>query len=488
MKTKLLIGLLLVAALAGGWWVGGLQPQPAQDPVRPIAPPSARADSPPAVAPPPGLAGKLRHLRSAVVVDGGREPSSPRTTRSMTGRNGWEYHRNDFDFGAGLARQGQTSEAIRFYADALRLGPLSEQQRFTAYCRLCAMRLAIGAVTAGRDDCVAALRLRGDHPLPHLLLGDSMVAQNRWTEALREYDRGLSKKDADRVHLDLRLHRGRLYYDAGHTEAAAEDFETAIALADSPRRRAAAYFGRALALEALGQTERAIADLDSAIRGNADLAAAYGSRGALYARQGRVELAQWDFQEALRRDAGTVLPLVHAAALRQQSGEHELAMADLSRVLATATAPEVAALAQQRRALSLLSLGRTEEALRALEAALHVAPDDGSLLAWQYHAAARLGRGGKLASMAERLPAPWPRLLALAALGTLPVDQALAQVDSLPSGERSPATAQILFHGALAAARSGQAQRARDLLARARDAAPADLPERWAAAEELGKR
>lgn len=485
MKTKLLIGLLLAAALAGGWWAGGMQLQPSHDPVQPMARRAPVSDGQPSVAPPAGLAGKLRHLRSAEMVASSQEPPKTRATRGVPGRNDWQHHKNDFEFGAQLAQRGDASEAIHFYVDALRLGPLSDQQRFNAHCQLCALRIAVGAVSAGHDDCLTASRLRGDHPLPHLLLGDSLMTQGQWGAALREYDRGLGKKDAEGVHFDLRLHRGRLNYDIGRFEAAAADFEAAIALAESSRRRAAAYFGRGLALEALGQTERAIADLDSTIRGNPGLAAAYGSRGALYARQGRGELALWDFQEALRRDTGTVLPLIHAAALRQLRGEHDLALADLSRALAVAKTPELAALAQHRRALSLLYRDRAEEALRALEAALTIAPDDGALLVWQFHAAARLGRNGRLAGVAERLPAPWPRLLAQVALDAMPVDLALSGVNDLPAAERAIAATQILFHGALAAARAGRVAQARDLLARATETAPPDLPERWAAAEEL---
>ena len=84
----------------------------------------------------------------------------------------------------------------------------------------------------------------------------------------------------------------------------------------------------------IGRFDRAIADLDEAIRLDPNFAVAYNNRGDAYRQKGELERAIADFNEALRLDPNITPAYTLRGLAYEKKGELERARADYSTALA----------------------------------------------------------------------------------------------------------------------------------------------------------
>ena len=90
-------------------------------------------------------------------------------------------------------------------------------------------------------------------------------------------------------------------------------------------------FDKALAALELGQYERAIEDLNEAIRLDPQYANAYGHRGSAYGKLGQYEWAIEDFDEAIRLDPQYAEAYNNRGLAYRNLGQQELADRDFAK-------------------------------------------------------------------------------------------------------------------------------------------------------------
>ena len=192
---------------------------------------------------------------------------------------------------------------------------------------------------AGRTDEAIAVWTRygvaaGDHPEPHIWLGEVRAARDELPEALAAFDRAL-KLVPDNV--EVRFQRTRIHRWLGHIEEAAATMRTLVARypdrADLRRELAAALFANreyaeAATLWAQVRRERP-GDADAELREIASRAYASGSPEALR-----------DAAAYLERYPNNLLALYMLADLAESGGRKEEALGYLKRVLALETTPK----------------------------------------------------------------------------------------------------------------------------------------------------
>jgi tetratricopeptide (TPR) repeat protein len=138
-----------------------------------------------------------------------------------------------------------------------------------------------------------------------------------------------------------RLYRGAARMKLGDTIMASADYQEAIKHYDSaidPKEpNALELYRRAAALDALGQTDRALNDYSEAIRVNPKDPLAFLGRGVLFAgRQRLYERAIDDFDKVLVLAPSSVDGLMHRGDAYSQMGKFGPALADLDRAVALA--------------------------------------------------------------------------------------------------------------------------------------------------------
>jgi len=114
----------------------------------------------------------------------------------------------------------------------------------------------------------------------------------------------------------------------------------------------------------LGESARAVAELETAVALLPDLAPAWTDLGLAEARLGRTKAARTHLQKGAALDPGAAAPLVNLARLQAADGEREAALLTLRRALTCAVVPPEAHL---QIALLLEEAGRPAEAATHLE-------------------------------------------------------------------------------------------------------------------------
>jgi len=89
----------------------------------------------------------------------------------------------------------------------------------------------------------------------------------------------------------------------------------------------AAYHNRSVAYNRKGEYDRAIADLDEAIRLDPKFALAYNNRGVAYKNKGELDRAITDFDEAIRLNPKYALPHDNRGNAYKNKGEYDRAIA-----------------------------------------------------------------------------------------------------------------------------------------------------------------
>jgi len=138
--------------------------------------------------------------------------------------------------------------------------------------------------------------------------------------------------------------------------------------------QAIALTNRGRAYDAIGQSERALADLTRAIELNANSAAAFSNRSDVYYSKGDYERAIADATRAIELDPTVAIFFNARGMAYADKGEHDRAIADYARAIAL---DPTFAFALYRRGVAYLKTGKRDLARADIEKALQLAPDDG---------------------------------------------------------------------------------------------------------------
>ena len=163
----------------------------------------------------------------------------------------------------------------------------------------------------------------------------------------------------DELTADERINRGNTYYHLGRCGDALLDFDAVLETELLP----AALYGRALAHQARGRHEEALAAYATLLELQPMHAGAAYNRGNLYRDMGDSELAISDYSRAILLDDGLAEAYNNRGLLELDAGNREAALADFARAVAEGSSRE----ARANRAALLMEDGRAAEALEDLE-------------------------------------------------------------------------------------------------------------------------
>jgi lipoprotein NlpI len=124
--------------------------------------------------------------------------------------------------------------------------------------------------------------------------------------------------------------RGIAYARKGQYDRAIEDLDQAIRL--NPNY-AVAFSNRGLAYARKDQYDRALEDLDQAIRLNPNYAAAFNNRGSAYSAKGDLDRAIADYREAIRLDPKIAAAFNNRGFAYSWKGDLDRAIADHSEAI-----------------------------------------------------------------------------------------------------------------------------------------------------------
>ncbi len=124
---------------------------------------------------------------------------------------------------------------------------------------------------------------------------------------------------------EMHLRLGNAAYESGEYERAIQDLDEAIRL---DPQYAFAYNNRGIAYRLLGQYNRAIQDYDEAIRLDPQYADAYYNRGVAYYNLGQYERAIQDWDEAIRLDPQYALAYNNRGIAYANLGQYEREIED----------------------------------------------------------------------------------------------------------------------------------------------------------------
>ena len=344
-------------------------------------------------------------------------------------------------------RAGRLQSAIAVYEDLLRADPSDADVM---------QRLGVALAQVGRHEEGAfllsgSLEVEPDRPSVLLNLGRALHALGREEEALRSCDRALAL-DANlaaghRLRSTLLSALGRrdeALASSGQAvrlapRDAASHVELGIGLAGAGRLQdALRCFERAVELDPnliaaqlnlatlaaqLKQHDRVLRSLDAAIALQPQRADFYNNRGNALKELGRLPEALQSYATALALDPKNLETLHNRAVLRSLLGQYAEALRDYDELIARHEPPQAAD--QIGRGAALVALGRHEEALAPLDAAIAALPNDAephiqrgvALLRLNRHAEALVSFDRALALRADLPEVLNNRGVALAALG-----------------------------------------------------------------------
>lgn len=219
---------------------------------------------------------------------------------------------------------------------------------------------ALQSMKLGPDEVALARLTRG---AARYALGESVIADDDYGEALKHYDGEIDPRNPDALTL---YRRGASFEGLGQTDKALQDFTQAIKL-DSNRafayldrgvllatrtrdferaiddfnralelepRNVAAFIARGSAYNQLGRSGLAIADLDRAIALSPQNSEAYYHRGTAHYGLGQTGLSLQDYDSALRINPQNVAVLVDRAGIYAAQSRYDLAITDLDAAIA----------------------------------------------------------------------------------------------------------------------------------------------------------
>lgn len=160
------------------------------------------------------------------------------------------------------------------------------------------------------------------------------------------------------------------YWDDENPERQVRLYNESLAL--NPRD-GIVYLNRGIAYDALGETDKALADFEQAIRLKPKMAEAYNNRGYLRYKQGHYEQAIPDFDKAIELNPDYAQAYCSRGSAYGMLGKHERAMADIQSAI---DADPDYLWAYVNRAAYYLNMDRVSEAEEELKYVFEHDPDD----------------------------------------------------------------------------------------------------------------
>ena len=141
---------------------------------------------------------------------------------------------------------------------------------------------------------------------------------------------------------------------------------------DTPTRLAAAFNNRGVAYRYKGENDRALQDINQAIRLNPNAANHYNNRGIIYRMKGEYDRAINDYDEAIWLKNDYPAAFYNRAITYTEKGEYDKALSDFEIVLGFDAKN---AFALYGRGMARLKMGETEAASADIAAAKAIHPN-----------------------------------------------------------------------------------------------------------------
>jgi len=266
----------------------------------------------------------------------------------------------------------------------------------------------------------------------------------------------------------------------GDYERAIADLNEAIRL---DPKSAVAYNNRGSAYAFQGDIDRAIADFSEAIRLDPKFAAAYNNRGFAYLNQGRTDRAIADFDEAIRLDSKFADAYSNRGKLYQMQGNNDRAIADLSEAIRL---DPKSADAYYNRGLAYLYSGDLAKALADVSEASELDPQDAYKALWADILAQRNNAASRLSQASAQIDmTPWPGPIIRMFLGRMPPEAVLAAADDPDAKKKKSQVCDANFYSGELALRLNAKDEAVRLFRLAASGCARDVNEWFAANAEL---
>lgn len=182
----------------------------------------------------------------------------------------------------------------------------------------------------------AALKLQPESTQAYLDRGDLFLRMGKNAEAIADFDKALALLDSlgqQHSHLQhkLKLARGKAMHSLKKYDSAVSDFSDAIAHTPSTD----GFMSRAAAYEALGDSQKAIADLESAIKVDPSDARVVRQRAQHYRHHGQYQEALADFEKAESLDPSlTAEHYFDRGMVYEDMDQHRRAIEDFDKAIA----------------------------------------------------------------------------------------------------------------------------------------------------------
>lgn len=177
--------------------------------------------------------------------------------------------------------QGRYDAAIATLAKARSIMP---RAAWVPY-RMGVSYLFLGKLGEAENACQEALRLDPKYSPAYLIRGIVKINQKRYQDATIDFTKALDlAPDNPFYHRQL----GIALYDSGKMALAGEQFDLAV---QGDRKDAAGYYWRSKSLQAQGEKDKAIADLNVVIELEPDYGEAYTELAQIYAETGQASRA-----------------------------------------------------------------------------------------------------------------------------------------------------------------------------------------------------
>lgn len=254
-------------------------------------------------------------------------------------------------------KMAEYNKAIEDYTSALRLSPKNSTallNRGAAYKKTGEFQKAINDYSSAfklDSSCYDAIRQRAD----------CRSASNDLDGAIEDYEYLLKKNKAGST--ALRFNLGEVYLKKGNKNSADENFKQVIAyhskFLKGSRKNGEDYLQRGLAYAKLGETDKAIADLQDAYDWKADETLTKFNLGRLKLAKGDNKGAIADLTQALKTNPKYSPALMDRATAYAAQGDFVNAQKDLDNALTGEKSPE----GFYKRAMARLAIGDSSGAV-----------------------------------------------------------------------------------------------------------------------------
>jgi protein O-mannosyl-transferase len=201
-----------------------------------------------------------------------------------------DYARAHYNLGNAFSNHGQISEAISEFHEALRLEP----GYVAAHINLGNALLNQGQINEAIGEFQEAIRLQPDYGRAHYNLGNALLKHGQVNEAIGEFQEAIRLEPDYAV---TRINLGNALLNQGRINEAAREFQEAVRL-QPDFAEARMNLGGVLARK--NELDEAVREFQAAIRLKPDFAEAHMNLGAAFAMKNQLDEAIREFQEAVR--------------------------------------------------------------------------------------------------------------------------------------------------------------------------------------------